>query len=239
MRSIGVRVEEHMIFPDLAFSLPASLFPETSCFDGGQLSVGLGVQGMSAAADRHVREDSRERYLNELASFSANAVGRGERIDFLYGDSKYDLQSAEDLVELTKSRLCDRDLAIPKIRTLQTFKELILVLAELDLVVSSRFHNIILAMMLEKPVIALAYESKHFDLMAQFGLEHYVYDWLDIDSERLTKNLEEIRRNWTEISDQIRREVEESRKKLRLQYECLIGLIHRRHGGSDLSSDTQ
>jgi len=46
-------------------------------------------------------------------------------------------------------------------------------IAQTDIVVASRFHNVLCALMLERPVISLGYHDKNTNLMAEMGLESY------------------------------------------------------------------
>ena len=51
--------------------------------------------------------------------------------------------------------------------------ELFRQLAQVDILVASRFHNVLCALMLERPVISLGYHRKNLDLMTEMGLEAY------------------------------------------------------------------
>jgi len=55
----------------------------------------------------------------------------------------------------------------------------------MEMIVASRFHGVVIPFVLNKPVLAVAYHQKTFDLMAQMGQSEYVLDIRVFDEEQL------------------------------------------------------
>ena len=56
-------------------------------------------------------------------------------------------------------------------------------MAEAEVVVASRFHNVVCALKARRPVVSLGYAGKNADLLADFGLSGYdqPIDAFDVD----------------------------------------------------------
>ncbi len=64
-------------------------------------------------------------------------------------------------------------------------------LADTSVVIASRFHNVVCALKLARPTIALSYQPKHAALMAQFGLEKFCHHMEDVDVNQLKQQVQE------------------------------------------------
>src|SRR5207245_434153 len=97
-------------------------------------------------------------------------------------------------------------------------EHLIAQLAEADIVVGTRFHNILLAMVLNKPVIALSYHEKIASLMAGMGMADYCQNVDRLDVDVLVERFLELEKNAAIVKTAIERRVEHYRKALDRQY---------------------
>ena len=64
-------------------------------------------------------------------------------------------------------------------------QELLEHLRRVDFIVSPRFHNLVLGIMLSKPVISISYDPKNDSLLEGCGLGEYCQSIEDVDLERL------------------------------------------------------
>src|SRR5947208_15802716 len=81
-----------------------------------------------------------------------------------------------------------------------TVKQLLSQIAAVDFLVTSRFHNLVLALMLNKPVVCLSVHRKLDSLMTEIGLTEYflllvnlVFDDLIDILFKLEKNVDSLR----------------------------------------------
>jgi len=95
----------------------------------------------------------------------------------------------------------------------------------LDFSIVSRFHAMIFALSLEKPVFVLGWSHKYLEVMAQFGLEKYVVDYQVTKIEKLVEDIEDISKNKDEITQQISQNIEKVKeiafKQINLMNEIL------------------
>jgi len=73
-----------------------------------------------------------------------------------------------------------------------TFADLARAMAPAGLVVATRYHNVICALMLSKPTISIGYGEKNAVLMAGTGLAEYCQSINSLDLERLIKQLTDL-----------------------------------------------
>jgi len=73
--------------------------------------------------------------------------------------------------------------------------ELLLQLSSVDIVVSSRFHNLVLALILKKPVFAISYQEKFQPLMEGVGLGEFYHDIDHIDVDELIGKVSILKEN--------------------------------------------
>jgi polysaccharide pyruvyl transferase WcaK-like protein len=95
-------------------------------------------------------------------------------------------------------------------------------LAMTDIVVATRFHNVLLSLMLKKPVIAISFHHKCTSLMREMGLSAYCQEIEQLDPQDLIAQLQDLERHSDEVRQAISRKVEEFRRALDEQYERLF-----------------
>ena len=95
-------------------------------------------------------------------------------------------------------------------------------LAATDIVVATRFHNALLALLLNKPVIAISFHHKCAALMSGMGLSEYCHDIHEMDAEMLIDQFQELERKTENVKCIVRQGVEECRKALDEQYDLLF-----------------
>ena len=69
------------------------------------------------------------------------------------------------------------------VREFTTFTELTEEMMRADVVIASRFHNLICALRLARPTVSIGYAKKNRDLMRALGLAGYCQDIEDLDGK--------------------------------------------------------
>ena len=92
-----------------------------------------------------------------------------------------------------------------------------------DIVVSPRYHNIILALMLNKPAFSLSYHEKFASLMSGVGLADYCQDIDHLDIDTLIRRVMELEEDAGKIKTSLERTMEEYRRALQEQYSFMFG----------------
>ena len=87
-----------------------------------------------------------------------------------------------------------------------------------ELVVATRFHNVLLALLNNKPVVAISFHHKVTSLMNAMGLSNYCLDINDFKGEELIAKFGDVRRNVGALKSVIKERAEDCRKQLDEQY---------------------
>ena len=91
-------------------------------------------------------------------------------------------------------------------------------IAATDIVAAARFHNVLLALLCEKPVIAISFHHKCESLMSAMGLSAHCVDINDLKADRLIDKFCDLEANAAKLKPLIRGKVREFRGSLDEQY---------------------
>jgi polysaccharide pyruvyl transferase WcaK-like protein len=227
LEGIGFSRIGDAVYPDLAFSLPKALVPDGHHEERRRPVVGIGVM---TYYDRRATLDqggtTYHDYIDKLARLVAWLLEHNYTPRLLMGDAMYDDRVMLDLRRLLRERGLYDDRAIVD-EPMASHQEVLSQLAATDYVVASRFHNVLLALMLNKPVLAISYHEKVDALMAGFGLREYCQDIEHLDLDRLIGQLTALERNAAVLKPPIERTSEAHRKALDSQYHHIFSLVIR------------
>jgi polysaccharide pyruvyl transferase WcaK-like protein len=218
---IGFDSMNDQIYPDLAFSLSEASMP-TSAFMSKTSVVALGVknyEGQYGPLPRlHEADDIYQLYINKIVTFMAWLLEHKYTVQLVIGDLNTDPQVLADVkMLLFKRKIKYKDVQIID-EQIDTVEKLISHLATSNIVVSSRFHNVILGLLLNKPVFALSYSEKFAELMQGFDLARYEYHIDQLDVNPLIESFTELEKSSDKVKERISRKVEEYRNALEKQY---------------------
>lgn len=213
------------VFPDLAFSLPKSIFPERQ--NRGQQKKQIGV-GIMDHRDIHLltpqeQEVAYSAYLEKMCEFIEWLVKHDFQVRILQGDARHDVAPRAKL----RSRLEQRGIRYEEAGIFDddssSVEELLNQLAHVDVVISPRFHNLLLGMMMNIPAISLSYDPKNDALLDGVGLGRYRQDLFELDVQALIKQLLELQERTQEIRSMIGGKASEYRRLLDQQYDLIFG----------------
>lgn len=183
MQSLGFDTAHDPIRPDIAFSLdPAEERAELPA-PSHELTIGLGVMTYRGwSVDAAEGQPIFDRYVDRIALLLSRILERGYRVRLLTGE----IGEAGDAI--TVQRVMDRikpslpPALIEKImwQEPQSLEDVIALAGDTDIVVASRFHNIVAALIAGKPAISLGYAAKNVALLESVGLGSFCHDIDDI-----------------------------------------------------------
>jgi polysaccharide pyruvyl transferase WcaK-like protein len=230
MQGVGFRTEHDVVRPDLAFSLPrpaggAGL--ARAAWDGTrQRRVAVGLfnyrgRGLANPADAAAYQ----LYLDRMCSLVLWLLARGDAVRVVLGDFAYD----EDVRLDVRAELVRRDLDLTNLAfndaPAESFEQLVEQLASVDFVIASRYHNVVLGLLLAKPVVSLSYEPKHNALMRDMGLGEYCQSLDDFSLDRLKEQLLRLEANATALSAVIAERTATNRARLAEQYDQIVRTV--------------
>jgi polysaccharide pyruvyl transferase WcaK-like protein len=234
LQSIGFKTDQDVVRPDLAFSLPRSVavtqgaaMSEPGGLRPPRVAVGIfNYRGRGQASSADAAAYSA--YLDRICSLIAWLLARQYPVRVVIGDFKYDEHVRLDVrAELVRRGL---DLTGPSFadESAPSFEHLLEQLAAVDFVIASRYHNLILGLLLGKPVVSLSYEGKHEVLMRSMGLADYCQAIEDIDVKRLVEQFQRLEKNADSLRTVIVERVAANRASLKEQYDLIARSICRR-----------
>jgi polysaccharide pyruvyl transferase WcaK-like protein len=230
LKSIGFDADGDSVYPDLAFSLPEYMLPNDQGDGNKCTSVGVGLITYNV---QHSLSDDIERiyqeYTRKMTTFIEWLVENNRTVRVLIGDAVYDSRVRNDIrimlgqsgLNYGKSDILDEPAG--------SFEELLSQLATTKVVVASRFHNLLLALMLGKPALAISFHEKDDSLMTALGLQEFCQDITNLDVSRLIEQFVKLEENADRLRAEIKRKTNRYRRDLDKQYSRIFEEV-----GSDL-----
>ena len=223
LEGIGFRRKNDPVYPDLAFGLrPNDLLQRDGrSARSGRRVVGLGL--MEYPGRYSVEDPSPEtfsEYLNELVTVVEWLLARNYDVKLVLGDDES--QVIDEFTSLL--RRCTAAYSPERVsyQAADSVEGILSALAATDVVVATRFHNVLLSLLLNRPVIAISFHHKCVSLMNQMGLSEYCHDISHMNAGRLIAQFQELERNSSEVRETIRESVEAQRRALDEQYARLF-----------------
>lgn len=223
---LGFAAVTDKVYPDLAFSLPESLLPTTTPATRRRRMVGLGLMlyDWRTPSGEESANSIYTAYLNSLVTFVRWLLANDYDVRLLIGDV-CDRPVTREFRALLKERsVCydeDRIIADP----ISSVPCLLSQLMATDVVVATRFHNVLLALLLNKPVVAIAFHQKCRSLMQEVGLAQYCQDIQTLDPIRLIQQFGNLQDNATAVKTSLSQKTAECRGWLDEQYTYLFAQI--------------
>jgi polysaccharide pyruvyl transferase WcaK-like protein len=222
LESIGFRTNNDRVFPDLAFSLPEAVIPHEDTTKRHRSVVGLGL--MQYAGRYSVERPSTATYLSYLESLVILVrwlLAREYDIRLLIGDP-WDQPVVQEFRSLLKERISEYDERRIIHEPVVSVEQLLSQLAATDIVVATRFHNVLFALLANKPVISIAFHHKCVSLMNNMGLSKYSQDINYLSADRLIEQFCDLEKNAEMLKPLIGQMAEQCRAALDVQYNVIF-----------------
>jgi polysaccharide pyruvyl transferase WcaK-like protein len=219
---IGFRAGNDGVSPDLAFSLPETAIPRPDANQRRRAVVGLGV--MEYAGKYSVAETNNgiySAYLDNLAIFAKWLLAREYTVRLLIGDLG-DTPAKDEFKALLRERISTGDYRHIIDEPITSVENLLSQIAATDLVVATRFHNVLLSLVCNKPVISIAFHHKCESLMSGMGLSEYCLNINDLKAEHLIERFCYLEKNADRIKWSIGEKIRQFRAALEQQYEIIF-----------------
>ena len=198
----GLNVSRDPVYSDLAFGLP-----RLPCGPGDPGIVGVNVMGYRGGDDdRKQAEAIQTSYVATMKSFVRWLIDKDRSVRILIGDENEDDRLVgEEILADVRSYCPDLEPGRVVAEYASSFTELMQAMAPVGTVVATRFHSVICALRLGKPVLSLGYGSKFTALVANLGLAEFyqLAKYPDVDVliaqfTELEKRQEELRKGIAE-----------------------------------------
>lgn len=221
MKSIGVDVKNDPVYPDVAFDLP--LPPQASrAPDSRPRVIGVGLMSYNGwRGDITKQTGIYDVYMFKITQFVKRVLEEGYHVRLFSGD-EYDsgaiIALAERLLRDIPDRLNDKLIVEPAHSIYDVMRQI----ADTEVVIATRYHNVVAALIMNKPTLSIGYAAKNDVLLGRMGLGDYCQHIESIDLELLMLQFHKLLAN----RDLHERILEETnlifRQRLQHQQEVLL-----------------
>ena len=217
MQSIGVDTRRDPVYPDIAFGLSEPPLEKYRRVQGERLTVGVGLMSYRGwHSDDKTAADIYRRYVEKLATFVAWLLNQGYCVRLLTGNQSDD-EVAKDLVRSLRPRSPGGFEDQLRAETIRSLGDVMREVAQTDVVVATRFHNVVCGLKLGKATISIGYAAKNDLLLQDVGMGAYCQHIEQLDVDLLIRHFRRVIADREEHEQAIERVVTMYRKQLALQ----------------------
>jgi polysaccharide pyruvyl transferase WcaK-like protein len=98
-------------------------------------------------------------------------------------------------------------------------------MAAVDSVVATRYHNVLCALKVAKPTVAIGYAPKNDVLMAEMGLDGFTQRAKDVGFDRLVEQFTELENRSAELRQTLLERNEMNAQRLKDQFAALSAAL--------------
>jgi polysaccharide pyruvyl transferase WcaK-like protein len=221
IEQIGVKRKTH-VYPDSAYALDISKHESVGDLRARPV-VGINPIGF---CDPRIwpRQDLAVyvQYLDKLAEFVQWLLREDYDVRIYSAEASVDAYAIEDLKDRFLTSFSPAQIEKICMQPSETVEDLLNEMASFDLVVTSKFHGVIFAHLLGKPVVALSYHHKIDDLMHAVGHPQHCLGIESFDLQKLTEAIVDLRANTPALKKTFRESVASRSAALKMQFDQLF-----------------
>ena len=212
---------ESEVFPDSAYSLEVRA-PSTSCSGKRDHSI-VGIAPMPYCDPRVDPAEKNQIVYDDLidkfAMFASWLARHSYSLALFGSDIGVDPLAIEDLRRELRNRY---GVATSQYDSVNSIHELLATMSAMDYVVTCRFHGVVFAHLLNKPVLAISHHPKVMNLMKDLGLSKYCVDIRKFDPDILTDVFQSLVNNTDEIKSHMAASLMIYRSQLTTQFDDIF-----------------
>jgi polysaccharide pyruvyl transferase WcaK-like protein len=219
-RNLGFESDSE-VFPDNVYSLEVCTPSAVGSGKGEQPIVGISPLAYPDGSMFGIAEQ-KTMYAETIAKFGlfASSLARHSYSIALFGtDFGEDQATIEDLRTALRER---HDITTPAYKPIKETDELLFKMSAMDYVVTCRFHGIVFAHLLNKPVLAISPHPKVANHMSALGLAKYCVDIRTFDPNLLADTFEALVRDRDDIKDRMAASLASYKLLLKGQFDDLF-----------------
>jgi polysaccharide pyruvyl transferase WcaK-like protein len=194
MKDMGLDASGDAVYPDVVFALRTDQYVR-----GASAVVGVGIMDYSGAnEDRQQGDGIRSDYVEKMTRFVLWLAENGRQVRLFTSDSA-DAPIVSQILADLRARYPGLSPSQVIAEPVTSIAELLRQIASVGTVVATRFHNVLFALQMGRPTIAIGYAAKHEALMAEMGMSQYCQQARYLDVARLTEQFTELERQAAEL----------------------------------------
>jgi polysaccharide pyruvyl transferase WcaK-like protein len=220
MQRMGVDVSHDEVYPDLVFALPVPRGPMPR-----QGAVGVGVMAyFGRSEDRARATEIHSSYVEKMKRFLRWLVDHDRTVHLFIGDHADEAVVDELVADLREQRPelgADRVVSEP----VSSIDDLMRQMRATEVVVATRYHNVLSALKLAKPTISIGYAAKNDVLLTGMGLAGFCQSIRSLDVDRLIEQLTELDRHRDELGRTLEERSGAAGRRLDQQFVSLSAML--------------
>jgi polysaccharide pyruvyl transferase WcaK-like protein len=197
MRRRGLNVSRDHVYPDLAFSLRP---PVSGAVEPGLVAVGV-MAYYGTNDERGQADEIYARYVAGMKRFVRWLAENDHRVLLIVGDTNgSDSDVVTEILADVRVNLPDLDESTVTAAAVSSYSDVMQVMTRVGSVVAIRYHNVLCALKLSKPTIAISYSPKHDVLITDMGLGDFSLAVSTLDIDELIKKFTELESRSDELT---------------------------------------
>jgi len=201
MRKRGINTSRDRVFPDLAFGIPV---PPPDSGDARLVGVGL-MEYNGGNDDRAQASEIQAAYIEKMTFFVNWLLDNEYSVRLFGGDVTVDYAIAKQVHADIYSRRPDLAPTRIEVETFSSYSELLGKMNQVGVVVATRFHNVLGALKLCKPTIAIGYSKKFLSLMDSMGLSEFYQSADSFSVDQLIRQFNDLQDRRADLSEAMRK----------------------------------
>ena len=221
MASIGVSTSRSDVLPDVVMALPRPALDADGSGDTTVIGVGI-MAYFGWDNDRANGQEIFRSYIDRVSTLVRGLLERGRVVQLLVGDGADDLAVDALVAELGVERPTEHWAGRIRFAPVESMVELLVQIGRTDLVVATRYHNLVGALMMGRPVISIGYADKNADLMKDVGLGAYCHHVDTFSPDVVLDDLDQLLAQWDQLAPVVERRVADYGRQVDAQFESVI-----------------
>lgn len=196
MRKRGLDVSGDHVYPDLAFALRPP-----ACGEVDPELVVVGVMAYYGTNDERKQADEiYTHYVAGMKRFVRWLAENDHKVLLIVGDTNgSDSTVVAEILDDVRMSLPGLDPSTVTDAAVSSYSDVMRVMTQASSVVAIRYHNVLCALKLSKPTIAISYSPKHDVLIADMGLPEFSLAVSTLDIDELIKKFTELESRSAEL----------------------------------------
>jgi polysaccharide pyruvyl transferase WcaK-like protein len=224
LEQIGFSTAGDAVRPDVVFGLSQAHLAASTAAGSRRRIIGLGLKDYSGVMGR-LETDEYYAYLDTMAAFVIWLQQHDFAVRLLIGDFRYDSRVRDDLVALLGKRGQPATPPLLLAEPSLSVEELLRQLGETDVVLSPRYHNLVMGLIQNKPAIALSDHAKLDAVLTGLGLERYIVRLERLEVGTLIERFQQLEAERAQLGPYIADRIEQCRVALDQQYEAMLAQL--------------
>lgn len=193
---------------------------------GGQGNSTVGFSPM-AYCDPRVYWDKNQAvydcYIRKLALFASWIMGNNRRLMLFSTEIQFDSAAIDDVATAVQRTTYGTSAHSVIRKHVTTIQDLLSIMSSMDYIVTSRYHGVVFAHLMNIPVLAISHHPKVATLMREVGLSEYCIDIRRFDVDALITKFSHLVDNRDKVKETIASHTACYKARLSTQFDHLFG----------------